>query len=139
MSRSAFIYLVEESKQQEISLEHVVELMDYYKQITSKTGEQLGWEYNERAFPYEIEKKEEQGHSYLYLRGTDPKYHYLFIGVGTTKKQEKEQAYIQLTLPDGSSQGDVGKGNELAKFLAKKLEAQLHLFNERVMYFYKRK
>lgn len=140
MGKHAFVYLVENSKQQDISIEQVKELLTYYKDITSKTGEQLGWSYDQRAFPYNIEEKHDENGHYFILRGNDPKYRFLLIGVSQkSPKDNGETTYIQITLPVSASQGDVGKGNELGKFLAKQLQGELHLFNERVMYFYKRK
>lgn len=139
MSKSAYIYLVEQSKQHEITMDTVKEWILYYKEITKKTGEQLGWDYDQHAFPYEVEEKDDKHGHYLLLSGHDQKYRYLLIGVGNKTMNESDTYYIQLTLPEGSTQGDVGKGNELAKFLAKKLEGELHLFNKRVMYYYKRK
>lgn len=47
--------------------------------------------------------------------------------------------YIQLVLPEGSTHGDKAKGNEFGKHFAKKLKAELHLFNGRVMYYNPRK
>jgi len=140
VGKHAFVYLVENSKQQDISIEQVNKLLTYYTDITSKTGEQLGWSYDQRAFPYDIEEKQDENGHYLILRGNDPKYRYLLIGVSqNSHKDNGETTYIQITLPVSASQGDVGKGNELGKFLAKQLQAELHLFNQRVMYFYKRK
>lgn len=47
--------------------------------------------------------------------------------------------YIQLVLPDGSTHGDKAKGNEFGKHFAKKLKAELQLFNGRTMYYNPRK
>ncbi|MEQ6388973.1 DUF1885 family protein [Bacillaceae bacterium S4-13-58] len=143
MGKSAYIYLVENSKQQELQLDDVKELISYYQEITSKTGEQLQWEYSKHSFPYTVEEQKDQNGHYLILRGQDDRYQYILIGVGSVVKQTKdgtnEQFYVQLMLPDNSEHGDLGKANELAKFLGKKLEGELHLFNGRIMYYYKRK
>ena len=144
MASSAFIKLVPKSKQQEITLEEVKELFFYYKNITSRTGKQLGWEYDDAAFPYELKEKNEADGKWFYLSGTDQRYNYIIIGVGydeieNEEGQTEKQYYIQITLPDGATHGDKGKANEFCKFLGKKLEGELHLFNKRVMYFYKRR
>lgn len=47
--------------------------------------------------------------------------------------------FIQFVLPEGATHGDKAKGNEFVKHFAKKLKAELHLFNGRVMYFNPRK
>jgi hypothetical protein len=144
LSLSAYIKLVPASTKQEITLDEVKELFYYYKEITSKTGSQVSWEYSNAAFPYEVKEKEEGKDTWFYLKSDERGYNALVIGVGTAKVEDdegqiQEQPYIQVVLPDGSTYGDKGKGNEFCKFLAKKLEAELHLFNGRVMYFYKRK
>lgn len=144
MSLSAYIKLVPASTQQEIELDEVKELFSYYRNITSKTGTQLSWEYDSAAFPYEIKEKIEGKNTWFYLKSSERGYNMLVVGVG---KEELEvvdgqllnQTFIQVVLPEGSTYGDKGKGNEFCKFLAKKLEAELHLFNGRIMYFYKRK
>lgn len=140
MGESAYIKLVSASKQQTITLDEVIDLFKYYKEITAKTGEQLGWGYKDAAFPYDLSEKKDD--IWFYLKGTDPRnYKYIVIGVGQEQVAETDesQALIQVVLPDGATNGDKGKANEFCKFLAKKLEAELHLFNNRVMYFYKRK
>jgi hypothetical protein len=142
LSQSAFIKLVPASKQQSISLKEVKELFHYYKEITSKTGEQVSWEYADAAFPYEIEEKDEGKDSWFFLKATSDRYKYMIVGVGKEdleEPSEEEAAYIQVVLPEGATYGDKGKANEFCKFLAKKLAGELHLFNKRVMYYYKRK
>ena len=44
MAENAFIKLVPSSAQQTITVEEVKELLNYYKDITSKTGSQVDWE-----------------------------------------------------------------------------------------------
>jgi hypothetical protein len=144
LSLSSYIKLVPASTKQEISIEEVKDLFKYYKEITSKTGSQVNWEYGDVAFPYDLKEKEEGKGKWFYLKSEERGYHSLVIGVGSEEIEDEElkkhtQQYIQVVLPDGSSYGDKGKGNEFCKFLAKKLEAELHLFNGRVMYYYKRK
>jgi hypothetical protein len=130
--------LVEGSKQSEITLDDVKKLLAYYKEMTAYTGQQLGWDYQQAAFPYTIEEKEQDGIQYLMLKGIEPsQYYYLLIGVS----QEKDTGYhyIQLVLPDRATHGDCTKANEYSRFLAKQLEAQLQLLNGRTMYFNTRK
>ncbi|MFD1735651.1 DUF1885 family protein [Bacillus salitolerans] len=144
MPSSSYIKLVPASTKQSISLDDVKELFHYYKEITSKTGSQLEWEYKDAAFPYELKEKPEGKDKWFYLKSEERGYNLLVIGVGTEEIEDeegtlKQQEYIQVVLPDGATHGDKGKGNEFCKFLAKKLEGELHLFNGRVMYYYKRK
>ena len=141
MASSAYINLVEKSTKKTITIEDVKELFQYYKEITSKTGEQLSWEYAETAFPYELKETPEGKGTWFYLKGTEDRYKMILVGVGTQDKLNEEDetlSYIQVTLHDQSTHGDKGKANEFCKFLAKKLEAELKLFTGSVMYFYKR-
>ncbi|WP_404449877.1 DUF1885 family protein [Sutcliffiella horikoshii] len=141
MASSAYINLVPKSKEKTLTVEDVKELLNYYKDITSKTGKQLGWEYSEAAFPYELKEKPEGKGTWFYLKGTEDRYKMILIGVGTqvaTTEEAEPLSYIQVTLHDQSTHGDKGKANELCKFLAKKLEAELKLFTGSIMYYYKR-
>ncbi|WLD95005.1 DUF1885 family protein [Alkalihalobacillus sp. AL-G] len=142
MPSSAYIKLVAKSKQQTITLEEVKELINYYKDITTKTGTQLGWEYGSNAFPYSLEQREDGKDKWFLLKGNDQDdYKYIIVGVGGTDENQEgseSNTYIQVVLPDGSTHGDKGKANEFCKFLAKKLDAELQLFNGRTMYYYKR-
>lgn len=147
MSHHAFVKLVEGSTRQEITLSEVQDHLQTYIDRTAKTGQQLGWTYDEAAFPYTIEQIEEQGERLLYLKGKDPElYRYILMGVGfedvslTEEEQEEtnepvRQHYIEIALPRGATHGDKGKANEFCKYLAKELKAKLHLFNGRIMYF----
>jgi hypothetical protein len=144
MAVNAFIKLVPSSAKQTITTEEVKELFHYYKNITSKTGDQLNWDYADTAFPYEINETAEGKGKWFYLKSNHDRYNLILIGVDTETiisedGTEREQTYIQVTLPEQSTYGDKGKANEFCKFLAKKLQGELHLFNERVMYFYPRK
>ncbi|MGD6871756.1 DUF1885 family protein [Sutcliffiella horikoshii] len=141
MASSAYINLVPKSKEKTLTVEHVKELLNYYKDITSKTGKQLGWEYSQAAFPYELKEKPEGKGQWFYLKGTEDRYKMILIGVGTQQATSDETdplSYIQVTLHDQSTHGDKAKANELCKFLAKKLEAELKLFTGSIMYYYKR-
>ena len=141
MGSSAYIKLVKDSRVQQISLEEVKSKITHYIEMTKKTGQQLDWGYANAAFPYTlIEKPEAQG-KWFYLKGNDPKlYRYIMFGVGTEQlENEENQYYIQVSLPEGSTHGDKGKANEFCKYLAKEFQGELHLFNNRVMYYYPRK
>jgi hypothetical protein len=144
LSNSAYIKLVPGSTKLEITLDEVKELFHYYKEITSKTGTQVSWEYSDAAFPYDLKEKPEGKDKWFYLKSGERGYSTLVIGVGKEgfENENGEPAtreYIQLVLPEVATHGDKGKGNEFCKFLARKLEGELHLFNGRVMYYYKRK
>lgn len=134
MKKSAYIRLVSGAKQSEINLDGLKELLQLYRNRMKKTGEQLNWDYESAAFPYDLEEKEQDGISYLLLKGKDPSlYYYLLMGTGIEEKTGVH--YIQIVLPERATHGDVSKGNEYARFLAKELQAELTLFNDRVMYF----
>ncbi|WP_044893913.1 DUF1885 family protein [Bacillus alveayuensis] len=144
MTTHAYIKLVSASKKKTITLSEVKELFQYYQDITKKTGEQLEWGYREAAFPYTIVETEEGKEQWFYLKGKNERYRTIIVGVGQEQihnedtGEAKEQTFIQVTLPQGATHGDKGKANEFCKFLAKKLQGELHLFNGRVMYYYKR-
>ncbi|TYS70759.1 DUF1885 family protein [Sutcliffiella horikoshii] len=141
MASSAYINLVPNSKEKTLTVEDVKDLLNYYREITSKTGKQLGWEYSQAAFPYELKEKPEGTGQWFYLKGTEDRYKMILIGVGTqiaTSEETAPLSYIQVTLHDQSTHGDKAKANELCKFLAKKLEAELKLFTGSIMYYYKR-
>ncbi|HEY2421647.1 MAG TPA: DUF1885 family protein [Neobacillus sp.] len=144
MANNAYIKLVPSSTKQTITIDEVKELFYYYKDITGKTGEQLDWKYNSSAFPYEIKETADGKEKWFYLQSNHERYFAILIGVDqeiirNENGEEKEQTYIQITLPEQSTYGDKGKANEFSKFLAKKLQGELHLFNERIMYYYPRK
>jgi Domain of unknown function (DUF1885) len=138
LSKSAWIKLVTGAKQTEITLAEVKDLLHHYIEMTSLTGRQLGWDYQEAAFPYELEEREQDGIPYLLLKGKNADLHrYLIVGVG--QESVSGTHYIQIVLPDGATHGDKAKGNEFAKYLGKQLKGELHLFNGRIMYFNERK
>ncbi|OQP01772.1 DUF1885 family protein [Geobacillus sp. 44B] len=140
MATHAYIKLVPASKQKTITLEEVKQLFHYYRDILSKTGEQLGWRYEQAAFPYQLVETDEGKGKWFYLKGDGHRYRAIIIGVRphTETDSEAESSLIQITLPNEATYGDKGKANEFCKFLAKKLEGELHLFNGKVMYFCKR-
>ena len=143
ITESAYIKLVPASEIQEITLEEVKQYFHYYKGITSKTGEQLGWEYGEYAFPYELKEAPGSEGEWFYLSSDKENYQFIAVAVGQEAlnqgEGEERQPYIQISLSQFSSFGDKSKANEFCKFLAKKVKGELHLFNKRIMYFYPRK
>ncbi|MCA1319010.1 DUF1885 family protein [Bacillus tianshenii] len=141
MASSAYINLVPKSPKKTLTVQDVKDLLTYYKEITEKTGKQLGWEYSQAAFPYEIKETPEGQGQWFYLKAKEDRYKMILIGVGSQAPIDGEDeplSYIQVTLHDQSTHGDKGKANELCKFLAKKLEAELKLFTGSIMYYYKR-
>ena len=127
----AFIKLVPKSAKQAITIEDVQQLFIYYKNITAQTGKQLNWNYEESAFPYEIIQTSE---TTLHLKSIHDRYRSIYVGIG----EANEHPFVQITLPESATFGDKGKANEFCRYVAKKLEAELQLFNGRTMYFYKR-
>jgi Domain of unknown function (DUF1885) len=126
MPQSAYLTPVTDEN---LSLIHVKELLTYYMNITSKTGEQLSWSYGDFAFPYTlVENADSDG--WFYLKGKNDAYCTIVIGLVEKK--------IQVVLPDQSTHGDKAKANELCKFLATKLKADLILFNGRKMRYAKK-
>lgn len=141
MANQAHIKLTEKSTKETLSLEELKELLLYYKEITSKTGKQLGWHYGEAAFPYQIAETGEGKGIWFYLKSTDPEnYKYIIFGIDTQSENEeeasKEQTQISIILPEDATHGDKAKANEFCKFIAKKLKGELHLFNSRMMTYY---
>lgn len=151
MPQSAYIKLVEGSTQKEITLEEVKQKFERYIEQTGYTGSQLNWSYTDAAFPYTIEEPLEGRGKWFYLKSKDPnRYKGLIVGIGrepaatgddtthgaSPSGENSEIHYIQIVLPDDAEHGDKSKGNEFSKYLAKQFQAELHLFNGRVMYFY---
>lgn len=144
MGKSAYIKLVDASTVQQLTLDDVKEKLNHFISMSSKTGQQLDWNYADAAFPYTIVQKPEAEGQWFYLKGKDQKlYKYIVVGVGTENVQVGEEVkkryFCQIVLPEGSLHGDKSKANEYCKFLAKEWKAELHLFNGRVMYYYPRK
>lgn len=132
------------SEKQSVTTEDVKEILNEYKQLASKTGQQLNYDYEEAAFPYEIEEKPEGKGVWFYLKSNRDRYNLIMIGVGkeeTTNEDGSisEQFFIQITLPQNSTYGDKAKATQFARFIAKKLKGELHLFNGRIMYYNPRK
>lgn len=145
MGNSAYIRFVEASTTQQATLQDIKDKFNRYVEMTTKTGQQLGWDYADAAFPYTIVEKPEGKDKWFYLKGKDERlYKYIVIGVGSEvipsqDDTEQEQHFIQVVLPEGSTHGDNSKANEFCKFLAKEYKAKLELFNGRTMYYYPRK
>lgn len=144
MSSNAYIKLVPSSTQQAISTDELKELFNFYKQITAKTGDQVDWNYESSAFPYDLKEKEDAKGTWFYLSSSHDRYNAIIFGIDketivSEDGTEREQSYIQITLPPTATAGDKGKANEFSKFIAKKVQGELHLFNDRIMYFNPRK
>ncbi|EGK13098.1 DUF1885 family protein [Kroppenstedtia eburnea] len=137
LNKSAYIKLA-----RQVSLDEVKEKLDHLIEDTSRTGEQLGWDYASAAFPYSVEEKTtSDGNHWLLLRGKESRlYKYLLIGIGSDKEGDAAAPpSIQVVVPDGATHGDHAKANEICRFLAKSFAAELHLFNGRIMYYNPRK
>jgi len=144
MAENAYIKLVPSSSQQTITTDEIKSLFSYYKEITAKTGTQLDWDYEYSAFPYEIKETTDGEGIWFYLKSDHDRYNAIVLGVNRETivdedRNQRDQMYIQITLPDSATHGDKGKANEFCKFLGKKLKGELHLFNGRIMYYYPRK
>ncbi|WJH37465.1 DUF1885 family protein [Paenibacillus aurantius] len=140
MSQSAYIQLVEGSAQPTFTLDELKEALVSYKDQLALTGKQLGWDYEDAGFPYSFETKPEGEGKWFYLKGKNSLYKYIVLGVGSRPDGSgTERSFIQVVLPDDSTHGDKAKANELCKHLGKRLKAELHLFNGRIMYFNPRK
>jgi hypothetical protein len=145
VGKSAYIRLVDQSTTSQIDLEDVKQKLEHYISMTTKTGQQLAWDYAGAAFPYKIVEPPEGKGKWFYLKGNNPNlYKHIVVGVGADQAtdqegQEKKNNYIQIVLPDDATHGDKSKANEFCKYLAKTYQAKLELFNGRVMYCYPRK
>ncbi|UFJ41858.1 DUF1885 family protein [Brevibacillus humidisoli] len=138
--QSAYIYFAEGSTIPKATVDDVKAKLQRYIEMTKKTGEQLGWDYGDAAFPYNIEEPADGKDSWFLLRGKDPKsYKYIIMGVGSETAADSEKNYIQISLPETATHGDKSKANEFCRYLAKEFKAELHLFNGRIQYFQPRK
>jgi len=129
VTKAATLILKEENA---VTLEDVKAQLAHYIEMARKTGEQLGWDYTAAAFPYTIEDDPKRGGRWFVLKGKNPNYRKLIIGVG---KNEDNRPVVQIVLPTGATHGDIAKGNELTRFLGKRLKAETRLFNGRTMHF----
>ena len=139
MAQSAFIKFVQGSTVERLSLNEVKEHLQRYCEQTGRTGEQLDWNYTEAAFPYTVETKPGEEELWFYLKGTTPQYKFILFGVGELTDNERSIPYVQIVLPDESTHGDKAKANELCKYFAKHLLAELTMFNGRTIYYNPRK
>ncbi|WP_239617274.1 DUF1885 family protein [Cohnella mopanensis] len=139
MGQSAYISLVQGSTVAEIDLNGVKEQLNHYQAQMTLTGQQLGWDYAEAAFPYSIESKADANGQWFYLKGTNPLYRYIVVGTGLRDNEGTSIPYIQLVLPNDSTHGDKSKANELCKWIGKQLQAEVQMFNGRKIYFNPRK
>ncbi|MWC26793.1 DUF1885 family protein [Paenibacillus sp. MMS18-CY102] len=146
MSKNAYIRLVQGSTAPEgLTLDDLQLSLHAYQDAVKRTGAQLGWEYEEAAFPYSIESVTSPNApkpQWLYLRGKASRYRHIAIGIGDSDPAQEpaiSPPYVQVVLPDGSTHGDRAKANELCRFIAQRLKAELQLFNGRIMYYNPRK
>lgn len=145
MSSNAYVKLVKASKQQSVSIDELKEIFHQYQASMKKAGSQLNWDYSEAAFPYDIHDLKDGDGNWIYLKSNRSRYNYIVFGIQKEQveqdKQEEaiEQTYIQAILPEGATHGDKGKAVEFLKLLGEKFAGEVHLFNSRIMYFYKRK
>lgn len=139
MAQSAYIKFVEGSAVSSLTLDELKNQLMHYRDQLALTGRQLEWEYDDAGFPYTLETKPEAEGQWFYLKGKNPLYKYIVMGVGSETQADTERHYVQVVLPDDCTHGDKAKGNEFCKYLAKLWKAELHLFNGRVMYFNPRK
>jgi hypothetical protein len=153
MGKSAYIKMVDGSKKQSLTIDDLKQILHQFVERAKRNGQQLGWPYELAAFPYEIKQKPE-ARDWFYLKGKERNYRYIIFGVQTervevrkevpktggekgekeTIVQQVERSTIQVVLPDGHTQGDSNKASELCKFIAKQLDAELILFNGRILY-----
>lgn len=145
MSNNAYVKLVQASNQQTISIDELKEMFQHYQASTKKTGSQINWNYSEASFPYVIHDLKEGDGNWIYLKSDRPRYNYIVFGIGkepvkqADSEESIDQTYIQAILPQGATHGDKGKAVEFLKLLGEKLAGEVHLFNSRIMYYYKRK
>lgn len=139
MSQSAYIRLVDGSTASSVTLDDLHLFLKEYQEQLALTGQQLGWKYEEVGFPYTIQTKPEGEGKWFYLKGSEARYKFIVMGVGSRMEGETEQPFIQVVLPDDATFGDKSKANELCKHLSRRLKAELQLFNGRIMYYNPRK
>ncbi len=133
--KHATIFLNEKSVRQTISLDNVKKMFQLYKDKAARTGQQLSWDYAGHTFPYEIKEVQGEKGKILLLISEENNYNLILVGVGTTKGKR----FIRITLPNQSLHGDRNKAVEFCKMFGEELNGEVHLFNDRVMYYYPRK
>jgi hypothetical protein len=138
MSQSAYIKFVQGSSVERLSLEEIKIQLLQYREQTALTGTQLDWDYAGAAFPYTIESKQDD--RWFYLKGLNPLYKHIIFGHGEAASTSGQQVpCVQVVLPDEATHGDKAKANELCKYIAKQLKAELTMFNGRTIYYNPRK
>ncbi|MCR2803621.1 DUF1885 family protein [Paenibacillus soyae] len=138
MSQSAYIKLVKGSKDLQLTLQDVQDALLRYREMTALTGKQLGWDYENAAFPYTIETQGDE--RWFYLKGVTSPYKHIIIGTAeTTTVGGDPVRCVQVVLPEESTHGDKSKANELCKYIAKSWLAELTMFNGRTVYYNPRK
>ncbi|WP_181348969.1 DUF1885 family protein [Thalassobacillus sp. CUG 92003] len=129
MEKQAVLY-VNKSKIED-SLEVTLQrLLQDYESVKKKTGDQLGWAFEHRAFPYTIERISHDDHEGLLLQGKNKDYHQIELVTSTPSTQ---QPLVYINLHEKATHGDLSKAIELAKFIAERICSKLQLFNGRVM------
>ncbi|MGO4346297.1 DUF1885 family protein [Paenibacillus sp. MCAF9] len=138
MSQSAYIKFVQGSSVEKLTLQEIKNELISYREQTSLTGSQLDWDYAEAAFPYTIESKDDD--RWFYLKGINHLYKHIIFGPGETASAAGQNVpCVQVVLPEEATHGDKSKANELCKYIAKQLKAELTMFNGRTIYFNPRK
>lgn len=147
LTQVATITLKKGSAVTSVTLDDVVEQLNHYREQLKKTGEQLGWQYETAAFPYDMEKGEGDD-PWLYLKGSG-RYRRIVIGAGSRQQTAASEAdgeeapetesFVQIVLPEDSTFADKCKGNELCKYLGKAWKAEVKMFNGRTIYYNPRK
>lgn len=138
MAQSAYIKLVQGSAATEVTTPDIRQLLQQYRESAALTGRQLGWDYASAAFPYTIEAGSDD--RWFYLKGVTPQYKHIIMGAGETAASDGGGVpCIQVVLPDEATHGDKAKGNELCKYMARKLQGELVMFNGRTVYYNPRK
>ncbi|MDF2558385.1 MAG: hypothetical protein K0R71_2213 [Bacillales bacterium] len=135
MNQNATIRLVPASTQQEINIDEVMDFFKKYQEKNAKTGKQIDWEYGKQTFQYDIVVPKKNENKWFYLKSNKPGYHIIGVGVD----QIDGQFYIQFSLGELSTHGDKNKALEFCKLLGEKYKAEVHFFNNRIMYYYPRK
>lgn len=138
MSQSAFIKFVQGSSVASMTLEDVRNRLMHYKEQTALTGSQLDWDYAEAAFPYTFESKQDD--RWFYLKGINSLYNSIIFGPSEAPSASGHTVpCVQVVLTDEATHGDKSKANELCKYMAKQLKAELTMFNGRTIYYNPRK
>lgn len=135
MNQNATIKLVPASTQQEITIDEVMEFFKKYQEKNAKTGKQVGWDYDRQTFQYDVVVPEKSENKWFYLKSNNLGYHLIGVGVD----QLNGQYFIQLSLGELSTHGDKNKALEFCRLLGEKYKAEVHLFNNRIVYYYPRK